>query len=136
MDRRGGHGDNRSNVAPIKILIIDGENDHCRLYKEELEDDGYKVHTAMTWTDGIDLFIKEIPDVVTVDVCMADCEERIKLLGQMKVTNPEVCIILLTAYDYHDDFEGPFVDAHVIKSSDLSELKAAIKAATLSGNNA
>jgi len=131
MDRRGGNGDNRSNAAPIKILVIDGENDHCRLYKEELEDDGYKVLTAVTWTDGIGLFMKELPHVVTVDICMTDCEERIKLLGQMKQAKPDVSIIMLTTYHYHADIEAPYVDAHVIKSSDLSELKNTIKAATL-----
>jgi CheY-like chemotaxis protein len=136
MDSRRGTAQNGRCAAPIKILIIDGENDHCRLYKEELEDDGYNVLIAMTWTEGIDLFMKETPDVVTVDVCMADCEERIKVLGQMKQTNPGVSIILLTAYDYHDDFERPFVDAHVTKSSDLSELKNAIKTASLQRNNA
>ena len=136
MDMRGGNGGNRSNVAPIKILIIDGENDHCRLYKEELEDDGYKVFTAVTWTEGFDLFLKESPNVVTVDICMTDCEERIKLLGQMKQAKPEVSIILLTTHHYHADVEAPYVDAHVIKSSDLSELKNTIKAATLQGDNA
>ncbi len=136
MDRRGRNGDNSGNVVPIKILVIDGENDHCRLYKEELEDDGYKVFTAVTWPEGIELFMKEFPNVVTVDICMTDCEERIKQLGQMKQAKPEVSIILLTTHHYHDDVEVPYVDAHVIKSSDLSELKHMIRAATLSGNNA
>ena len=136
MDRRGGNGDNRSNAEPIKILVIDGENDHCRLYKEEFEDDGYKVLTAVTWTDGIDLFMKELPHIVTVDICMTDCEERIKLLGQMKQAKPDVSIILLTTYHYHADIEAPYVDAYVIKSSDLSELKNTIKAATLQRDNA
>jgi len=136
MDNRGGTAENGSGVAPIKILVIDGENDHCRLYKEELEDDGYNVLTAMTWTEGIDLFMKETPDVVTVDVCMTDCEERIKLLGQMRQAKPEVSIILLTAYDYHDDFEASYVDAHVIKSSDLTELKHAIRSVIFPKNSA
>ena len=136
MDSRKGTSENGTGVAPIKILIIDGEHDHCRLYKEELEDDGYKVLTAMTWAEGFDIFMKDRPDVITVDVCMTDCEERIKLLGQMRQTKPDVSIILLTAYDYHDDFESPYVDAHVIKSSDLSELKNRITAVTLQRDNA
>ena len=136
MDSRRGTAQNGRCAAPIKILIIDGENDHCRLYKEELEDDGYNVLTAMTWTEGIDLFMKETPDVVTVDVCMTDCEERIKLLGQMRQAKPEVSIILLTAYDYHDDFEASYVDAHVIKSSDLTELKHAIRSVIFPKNSA
>ncbi len=132
MDTRGGTVNNENAGVPAKILVIDGENDHCRLFKEELEDDGYQVFTAMTWTEGMDIFMKETPDVVTLDVCMTDCEERLKMLGKMKQAKPGMAIILLTAYDYHDDFDAPHVDACVIKSSDLSELKSAIKAATIS----
>ena len=136
MDSRGGSPDNGGGAAPIKVLVIDGENNHCRLYKEELEDDGYHVLTAVTWTEGIDLFMKETPDVVTVDICMTDCEEKIKLLRQMKQTNPEVALILLTTHRRRDDVEAPYVDAYVIKSSDLSELKRTIRAATAQRDNA
>jgi len=132
MDRRGGTG---NGSEQIKILVIDGEESHCRLYKEELEDDGYKVLTATTWPKGMDLFRKEIPDLVTVDVCMSDCEERIRLMGQMKEISPGVPIILLTSYDNGGDFEESFVDAYVLKSSDLSELKSTIKSTTSFGNN-
>jgi len=127
MERRGGTGEGGNGSEPIKILVIDGEEAHCRLYKEELEDDGYEVLTATTWPKGMDLFRKEIPDLVTVDVCMSDCEERIRLLGQMKEISPEVAIILLTSYDNGDGFEGSLADAYVLKSSDLSELKSTIK---------
>jgi len=135
MDRRGGTGEGGNGSEPIKILVIDGEESHCRLYKEELEDDGYKVLTATTWPKGMDLFRKEIPDLVTVDVCMSDCEERIRLMGQMKEISPGVPIILLTSYDNGGDFEESFADACVLKSSDLSELKSTIKSTTSFGNN-
>jgi DNA-binding NtrC family response regulator len=135
MDRQGGTREGENGAGPIKILVIDGEEAHCRLYKEELEEDGYKVLTATTWPAGMDLFRKETPDLVTIDVCMTDCEERIKLLGKIKEINPGVPIILLTSYDYQDDFHQSYVDAYVLKSSDLSELKSTIKSTTSFGNN-
>jgi DNA-binding response OmpR family regulator len=130
MDGRGGANRNGSYSAPAKILVIDGDDDHCRLYKEELEDDGYHVVTATTLLQGMDLFRREAPHLVTVDVCLTDSDERSNLLWQMKDISPKVPIILLTACDYRDDFNAWGVDAYVMKSSDLSELKSVIRSAT------
>lgn len=129
MDSRGGAEGRRRGAGPAKILVIDAEDDHCRLYKEELEDDGYHVLTATTLRSGIDLFRKEAPSLVTVDICLSDSDERSNLLWQMKDISPKVPIILLTACDYRDDFKGWGVDAYVLKSSDLSELKSVIRSA-------
>ena len=111
----------------MKILVIDDEDTKCRLYKEELEDDGYNVMTATTGSKGMELFRKEKPDLVTLDIYMSYKDEGIKLLRQMKELSPKIPIILLTAYDYRDDFEVWCADAYIVKSSDLSELKSAIK---------
>ena len=130
MDYRGGNSRDGKSAAPTKILVIDGVDAHCRLYKEELEDDGYHVVTATTLYDGMDLFRREVPHIVTVDICLTDSEERSNLLWKMKEINPKVPIILLTACDYRDDFTAWGVDAYVMKSSDLSELKSVIRSVT------
>ena len=127
MDSRGGADGNGRPAARTKILVIDSEDDHCRLYKEELEDDGYHVLTATTLLKGMDLFRRETPHLVTVDICLTDSDERSNLLWQMKEMSPKVPIILLTACDYQDDFKAWGVDAYVMKSSDLSELKSVIR---------
>ena len=49
----------------MKILVVDDEEDKCRLYKEELEEEGYDVVTANTGAGGIELFRNENPDLVT-----------------------------------------------------------------------
>jgi DNA-binding response OmpR family regulator len=111
----------------MKILVVDDEEDKCRLYKEELEEEGYDVVTAKTGAEGIELFRNENPDLVTLDIWMSERDEGIQVLRQMKGIRPGVPIIMLTAYDFRDDFAVWCADAYIVKSTDLSELKSAIK---------
>ncbi len=111
----------------MKILVIDDEEDKCRLYKDVLEEEGYEVVSARTGAQGMDLFTKENPDLVTLDIWMSRRDEGIDLLRRMKQIRPELPIIMLTAYDYRDDFAVWCADAYLVKSSDLSELKNTLK---------
>ena len=72
------------------------------------------------------MFERENPDIVTLDILMPDLD-GIQVLRLMKEKRPTVPIIMLTAYDYRDDFSVWVSDAYVVKSSDLSNLKATIK---------
>ena len=72
------------------------------------------------------LRLKENPDIVTLDILMPDVD-GIQVLRQMKEKKPSIPIIMLTAYDYRDDFSVWISDAYVVKSSDLANLKTTIK---------
>lgn len=110
----------------MKILVVDDEKNILKLYKAELEDEGYTVVTANSGKEAIELFEKENPDLVTLDILMPDID-GIRVLRQMKEMKPNVPVIMLTAYDYRDDFSVWVSDAYVVKSSDLTSLKATIK---------
>ncbi|HAM50945.1 MAG TPA: two-component system response regulator [Nitrospiraceae bacterium] len=110
----------------MKILIVDDDQHIRRLYKEELEDEGYEVVAAATGNEAIELFEKENPDLVTLDILMPDVD-GIKLLRQMKEKKPRIPIIMSTAYDYRDDFAVWASEAYIVKSAELAELKATIK---------
>jgi DNA-binding response OmpR family regulator len=113
----------------MKILIVDDDQNILRLYKEELEDEGYFVVTASNGQEAIEKFEKEDPDLVTLDILLPDID-GIKLLRQMKEKKPRMPIIMSTAYDYRDDFAVWASEAYIVKSSDLTELKATIKKLT------
>lgn len=117
----------------MKILVVDDEEDKCRLYKEELEEEGYDVVTANTGAEGIELFRNENPDLVTLDIWMSERDEGIQVLRQMKGIRHGVPIIMLTAYDFRDDFAVWCADAYIVKSTDLTELKSAIKTMVKAG---
>lgn len=110
----------------MKILIVDDDQHIRRLYKEELEEEGYEVILASTGAEALALFEKENPDIVTLDILMPDMD-GIKVLRQMKEKKPRLPIIMSTAYDYRDDFAVWASEAYVVKSAELSELKATIK---------
>lgn len=110
----------------MKLLIVDDDLNVQRLYKEELEEEGYEVIVASSGKSGLEKFEKEKPDLVTLDILMPDID-GISVLRKMKEQRPDVPILMSTAYDYRDDFAVWASEAYIVKSSDLSELKAQIK---------
>ena len=110
----------------MKILIVDDDQHIRRLYKEELEEEGYEVVVAATGTEALEMFEKENPDLVTLDILMPDLD-GIKILRQMKEKRPRVPIVMSTAYDYRDDFAVWASEAYVVKSAELGDLKDTIR---------
>jgi DNA-binding response OmpR family regulator len=110
----------------MKLLIVDDDTNIQRLYKEELEEEGYDVVIATTGKEALELFQNETFDIVTLDILMPDID-GITLLRKMKEQSPDIPIIMSTAYDYRDDFAVWASEAYIVKSSDLGELKKAIK---------
>ncbi len=110
----------------MKILVVDDDAHILRLYKEELEEEGYEVATASTGEEALAVFEKENPDLVTLDILMPDID-GISLLRRMKEMRPRLPIIMSTAYDYRDDFAVWASEAYLVKSADLDELKSKVK---------
>jgi len=113
----------------MKILIVDDDQNILRLYKEELEEEGYLIVTATNGQEAMEQFEKETPDLVTLDILLPDVD-GIKLLRQMKEKRPRLPVIMSTAYDYRDDFAVWASEAYIVKSADLTELKSTIKKLT------
>jgi DNA-binding response OmpR family regulator len=109
-----------------KVMVVDDDAHILRLYKEELQDEGYEVVVAGTGKEAMELFEKEEPDLVTLDILMPDID-GISLLRRMKELKPRLPIIMSTAYDYRDDFAVWASEAYLVKSADLTELKSMVK---------
>ena len=110
----------------MKILVVDDEKNVLALYKSELEDEGYNVVTANSGKEAVEVFGTENPDIVTLDIMIPDID-GIQILRQLKQEKPQTPVIMLTAYDYRDDFSIWASDAFVVKSTDMLTLKATIK---------
>lgn len=110
----------------MKILVVDDDVHIQMLYREELTEEGYEVVVAGNGTEAMDMFEKEKPDLVTLDIRLPDVD-GIYLLRQMKERRPKLPIIMSTAYDYRNDFSVWASEAYIVKSSDLGELKSMIK---------
>jgi len=110
----------------MKILVVDDDAHILKLYKVELEEEGYEVVTAGTGKEAMEKFEQENPDLVTLDILMPDID-GISLLRRMKEAKPRLPIIMSTAYDYRDDFAVWASEAYIVKSADLGEMKSMIK---------
>lgn len=113
-------------VKKHKILVVDDDTIILMNYETEFKKIGYDVILAATGKEALELFEKENPDIVTLDILMPDID-GISLLRKMKETSYNTPIIMSTAYDYRDDFAVWQSEAYIVKSQDLTELKHTIK---------
>lgn len=109
------------------ILVVDDDKNLRRLYKEELEAEGYRIVLATNGRQALDFVFREKPDLIIMDIRMPEMdglEAMVRILrehGQMPV-------ILNTAYSsYQDNFLTWAADGYMIKSSELEPLKEKIK---------
>ncbi|NOQ47495.1 MAG: response regulator [Desulfobulbaceae bacterium] len=109
-----------------RILLVDDEDGIQLLYKEEFEDEGYVVDSALTGEKALEKFKAQQPDLVILDINMPGMN-GIEVLRQMKEINAGLPIILSSAYqEYKQDFGSWASEEYVVKSANLDELKAAV----------
>ena len=109
------------------ILVVDDDKNLRRLYKAELEAEGYRIQLAENGRQAIDAVAEETPDLVIMDIRMPDIdglEAMVRVLREHK----SVPIILNTAYScYQDNFLAWAAEGYIIKSADLQPLKNKIR---------
>ncbi len=110
-----------------KILVVDDEESIHLVYKEELNEEGYEVISALSGEEGLKLFQEENPDLVILDINMPGMD-GIEVLRQMKQMKPNIPVIISSAYpEYKQDLASWASDDYIVKSFNLDELKNSIK---------
>lgn len=111
------------------ILLVEDDQNQQLLFAEELREDGHDVIVAGSGTAALEAVKKVIPDLVVLDIAMPGMD-GIEALGRILAQDNRIPVVLHTAYaTYKDNFMAWSADAYVVKSSDLTELKAEIKRA-------
>ena len=109
-----------------KILVVDDEESIRALYTEELTNEGYEVIATGTCREVLALVASTQPSGVVLDIRMDDCD-GLDLLQEIRLAYPDLPIILNTAYDsYREDVKSIAADDYLVKSYDLSKLKASL----------
>ena len=110
-----------------KILLVDDEPNIRLLYKELLNDEGYKVLEAETGKASFDILRREPIDLVVLDIKLRS-ESGLDVLQNLTKEFPNLPVILCTAYtSFQDDYISWLAEAYIIKSSDTEELLKEIK---------
>lgn len=85
-----------------KILIVDDEESVLSVLRIVLKGSGYQVTTAATAKAAQDLFLEEQPDLVLQDMRLTTKTSGIDLMNFFKANNPDVPVIIITAYSNWD----------------------------------
>lgn len=110
-----------------KILLVDDEESIQIVYREEFEDEGYQVISALDGITGLEKFNEETPDLVILDIQMPGMN-GVEVLRQMKMLNASVPVILSSAYqEFKRDLGTWASDKYVVKSGNLDELKKTVR---------
>lgn len=109
------------------ILIADDDTNLALLYEQELSDEGYAVQVVHDARAAIEQVQQNPPDLLVLDIRMPGMD-GIEALNKILGINNQLPVILNTAYSNHkDNYLTWSADAYVVKSSDLTELKEAIR---------
>jgi DNA-binding response OmpR family regulator len=112
--------------APV-LLFVDDEEGLLELYRSAFSRQGFAVETATTLDAARTRLGQGGVSLVVLDIRMAE-GSGLTLLREIKSGEHSLPVVLSTAFArYQDDFASWLADAYVVKSSDLGELKGAVK---------
>ncbi len=80
-----------------KILLVDDEKDLLEWLSVVLEKEGYSVRCAVSGEEALKIFSAEPFDMIITDIRMTPVN-GIELLRQVKNHNPEIIVLMITAY--------------------------------------
>lgn len=112
-----------------KVLIIEDDEDIVTMLQDYLSKENYETSSAYNGRDGIEVFKKENPDIVLLDVMMP-VMNGYETLSEIRKFS-EVPVIMLTAKGQQMDKVIGFnkgCDDYIVKPFDLVELVLRIKA--------
>ena len=127
------NGNTRNWTRPGIILLVDDEETILSVGKQMLEHLGFEVITALDGRHAIELFTKNLDDIVLVilDLIMPniDGEETFRKLCEIK---DDVAVILCSGYDEQEvtqRFKGKSLSGFLHKPYKFSELENTVKEA-------
>ncbi len=110
-----------------KILLVEDEPAQQLLYREELSALGDQVPVAESGEKALQLASKDKPDLIILDIMMPGMD-GLETMRELLSQNPKVPVIINTAYShFKEHFMSWAAEEYLVKSSDLTELKEAVK---------
>ncbi|MCM2535713.1 response regulator [Neobacillus pocheonensis] len=112
-----------------KILIVDDQFGIRILLNEVFQKEGYQTFQAANGIQALDIVTKHDPDLVLLDMKIPGMD-GIEILKRMKVLDPEIRVIIMTAYgelDMIQEAKDLGAITHFAKPFDIDDIRAAVK---------
>ncbi len=110
------------------VLVVEDEEDIRLLYKEEFEEEGYKVLCAEDGVHAIKMAEHHKIDLVVTDIKMTEGSGQAVALW-FNTFHMKIPVIIVTAFPHYEDIlmgAVPIAQAFFTKPVDMSKLKAKI----------
>ena len=109
------------------LLVIDKEANTRLLFKDEFQEEGYKVAVAETTEEALDKIRQSRPDIIILGLKVRGTE-GIEFLRRLKDEESGIPVVICSSYaGYRKDFSVSVCDAFVVQSADFTELKGTVK---------
>ncbi|QPC47740.1 response regulator [Mangrovibacillus cuniculi] len=112
-----------------KILIVDDQFGIRILLNEVLSKEGYETFQAANGFQALDIVQKHAPHLVLLDMKIPGMD-GIEILKRMKVIDPAIRVIIMTAYgelDMIQEAKDLGALTHFAKPFDIDDIRKAVK---------
>jgi two-component system OmpR family response regulator len=119
----------RSDGSPLRVLVVDDEQNIAELISMALRYEGFEVTAAHTGTKAVAAAKSFDPDAVVLDMMLPDFD-GLEVLRRMRAADPDVPVLFLTARDAVEDRVAGLTaggDDYVTKPFSLEELVARLR---------
>lgn len=127
-----------ADAVKAKVLIVDDDSFLSGIYATKLELEGFGVVTARDGEEGVKAALKELPDLILLDVLMPKLDgfEALRQLKQQESTK-NIPVIMLTNLGQKEDIEKGLQDgavdylikAHFVPAEAVDKIKKVLKIA-------
>jgi CheY-like chemotaxis protein len=108
------------------ILCVDDNQSSLKICKIILEDFGYKVLTASSGREGLEVFASHAIDAVILDYQMPEMNGEL-VAAEMKRTNPRIPILMLSGWVSLPESALQLVDEFVAKGDPVEFMLLAVQ---------
>jgi two-component system response regulator (stage 0 sporulation protein F) len=119
----------RGGVMKEKILIVDDQFGIRILLTEVFQKEGYQTFQAANGIQALDILKKHDPDLVLLDMKIPGMD-GIEILKRMKVIDPSIRVIIMTAYgelDMIQEAKNLGAITHFAKPFDIDDIRTAVR---------
>ncbi len=120
----------RADGTPLRVLVVDDEENIAELLRMALRYEGWDVETALTGGKAVATAKRQRPDAVVLDMMLPDYD-GMEVLKRMRTDQPDVPVLFLTARDSVEDRVAGLTaggDDYVTKPFSLEEVVARLRA--------